>query len=302
MNSPPTEQRQQFKIFMRLWGRTLKRELDWRVEKQALRSKGKLKRCLQRQMMAYTRRNMDKVRRFMREQVESARDPEHLLSLYRHIPGMMQTRTLSTGKSVIRNAMLEADLVATHCKRQVKTQAREMGEMMWHMAELEWRLAQNMGVRQLATPMQHMEDAIEDMLVREERGTAAPKEAMEFLLENTEKECRKALLRKDTQLFKGWVDRCHKAGDTRATLLSDRFLKAQTEAHAVDIENRAMRTFERCTFLDLAGFGQVLLDTREVSDLGFSGKGSPLGRTLRRQPKDQTPSPAPTQPREPERQ
>ncbi|UEH20664.1 ORF-S [Elephant endotheliotropic herpesvirus 6] len=279
--APPMVENQQFRDFSKVWEAQTKKRAGLEIQTQGNILKGKLVRRLRRQMHAYIRRNTDRLRAFRRGHVETSRDPQAMMVASNLDPELIQSRTTLTMKRFIRNAKQEADCAILSCKNQMNTQIDEIKEMLIHMASLDMEMSRHGAIQHASTPVQILEDIIENAQVREERGQSMPKEAVTQGVESVTREAKVALMKWEMDRWGGWTDRVHKSGKMKDVLTSPKFIASQLGPYMEGIEERYLTFFQNCTLLDMESTGLVMHHSWAMIQKGFMGKGQPLGRTLK---------------------
>ncbi|AHC02760.1 protein EE1A [Proboscivirus elephantidbeta5] len=279
--SPPMTENHQFREFIAAWESQTRKNADLEIDTQGKILKGKLKRRLYRQMHAYIRRNSEKLREFRRGHVEVSRDPSSMLTCSNMETEIIQARSTVTMKRFIKNAGQEADLAIESCKKQMHTQIKEVSGMLVHMASLDMEMSRQGAIQNTSTPVQILEDIVENIQVREERGLEMPKEAVLQGVESLTKEANLQLLKWQRDRFEGWTDRVYKSGRMKDMMLSKKFIQGQLGPYMEGIEERMLAFFQNCTMLDMEATGKVMHFSWSMIQRGLMGKGAPMGRTLR---------------------
>ncbi|AHX37529.1 protein EE1A [Elephantid betaherpesvirus 1] len=279
--APPMVENQQFRDFSKVWEVQTKKRAELEIQTQGNILKGKLVRRLNRQMHAYIRRNTERLRAFRRGHVETSRDPSAMMLCSNLDPELIQSRTTRTMRRFIKNAKQEADLAILCCKKQMNTQVKEVQEMLIHMASLDMEMSRHGAIQEASTPVQILEDIIENAETREARGQSMPKEAVTQGVESVTKEAKIALMKWEMDRWGGWTDRVHKSGRMKDLMTSKRFIASQLGPYMEGIEERFLTFFQNCTLLDMESTGLVMHHSWAMIQRGLMGKGQPLGRTLR---------------------
>ncbi|UEH20553.1 ORF-S [Elephant endotheliotropic herpesvirus 2] len=281
LTSPPMTENKYFLDFTKVWESQTRKNADLEIETQGRILKGKLKRRLFRQMHAYIRRNAEKLRAFRKGHVEVSRDPDAMLKCSMAETEMIQARSILTMKRFIKNAEEEADMAIESCKKQMRTQIKEVKGMLTHLASLDMEMSRQMAIRNTSTPVQILEDIVENIMVREERHMEMPKEALTEGVESLTKEANLQLLKWQRDRFEGWTDRVYKSGRMKDLMISKRFIQGQLGPYLEGIEERMLAFFQNCTMLDMEATGTVMHQSWSMIQKGMMGKGVPMGRTLR---------------------
>nr|QOE74632.1 ORF-S [Elephant endotheliotropic herpesvirus 1A]QOE74869.1 ORF-S [Elephant endotheliotropic herpesvirus 1A] len=279
--APPMVENQQFRDYSKVWEVQTKKRAELEIQTQGNILKGKLVRRLSRQMHAYIRRNTERLRAFRRGHVETSRDPSAMMLCSNLDPELIQSRTTITMRRFIKNAKQEADLAILCCKKQMDTQIKEVKDMLIHMASLDMEMSRHGAIQEASTPVQILEDIIENAETREARGQSMPKEAVTQGVESVTKEAKIALMKWEMDRWGGWTDRVHKSGRMKDLMTSKRFIASQLGPYMEGIEERFLTFFQNCTLLDMESTGLVMHHSWAMIQRGLMGKGQPLGRTLR---------------------